>query len=152
MAHIRAAGRSVIDAPPAVVYGIIADYREGHPSILPERYFGPLTVERGGTGDGTEIRFTMRSFGRTTEVRGVVTEPEPGRVLVETYPGTGIVTTFTVDPLDGGSRSDVLITTEWEEKGLKGAILNLIVPGHLGRVYRAELEKLALVAAGRVKR
>ena len=35
MRTIRAMGIARIDAPAAKVYGIIADYHVGHPSILP---------------------------------------------------------------------------------------------------------------------
>ncbi len=48
---------ALIDAPAAKVYGIIADYREGHPSILPKPFFGSIQIERGGTGAGTVISF-----------------------------------------------------------------------------------------------
>ena len=69
-------------APPDRVYAVIADYDHGHPRILPKQFTG-LTVEQGGVGEGTVIRVSMRVFGRRFEFRGFVTEPEPGRVLVE---------------------------------------------------------------------
>src|SRR5690606_26579640 len=72
-----------IAAPPNVVYGIIADYREGHPSILPPRWFTHLHVERGGVGAGTVIRFGMKSDGRVREMRAEGVGPEPGRGRVE---------------------------------------------------------------------
>jgi hypothetical protein len=43
-----------IAAAPAQVYAIIANYREGHPRILPKEFSG-LTVEQGGIGAGTII-------------------------------------------------------------------------------------------------
>jgi hypothetical protein len=64
------------------VYSVIADYHHGHPRILPKQFTG-LSVEKGGVGEGTVIRFSMRVFGRRFEFRGFVSEPEPGRVLVE---------------------------------------------------------------------
>ena len=72
-----------IPAPSGRIYGIIADYRNGHPHILPPA-FSNLEVEQGGVGAGTIIRFNVRALGRTQLFRSVVTEPEPGRVLVET--------------------------------------------------------------------
>lgn len=69
-----------IDAPPERVYAIIADYRTGHPRILPEPFSG-LTVERGGIGAGTTIRFQMKLLGRTETYRADITEPEPGRQI-----------------------------------------------------------------------
>jgi hypothetical protein len=147
MPAIHAARSAAIDAPPAVVYGIIADYRRGHPSILPEKYFHGLDVESGGVGAGTAIRFRMRAFGRTRESRAVVAEPEPGRVLTETIAEQGMVTTFTVDPLDGGARSAVEIATEWEVRGPRGWLERVMAPPFLRRVYAAELAKLARAAA-----
>ncbi len=147
MPAIHAARSADIDAPPATVYGIIADYRRGHPSILPEKYFRGLDVESGpGVGAGTAIRFRMRAFGRTRESRAVVAEPEPGRVLTETIAEQGMVTTFTVDPLDGGARSRVEIATAWSVPGLRGWLERLMAPPFLRRVYAAELAKLAEVA------
>ena len=63
-----------IDAPPDRVYAIIADYRNGHPHILP-RAFRNLTVEKGGVGAGTIIRFEVRALGQTQRFRAFVTEP-----------------------------------------------------------------------------
>src|ERR1044072_1519141 len=95
-----------VEAPAEVVYNIIADYRNGHPHILPKQYFEWLEVEQGGRGEGTVIRFQMRVLGQTRVLRAVVTEPEPGRVLVETDTGgAGPVTTFTVEPEESGSRA-----------------------------------------------
>ena len=50
-----------IAAPAARCYGVIADYHVGHPAIVPPRAFGPLVVEQGGVGAGTQIRFTMNA-------------------------------------------------------------------------------------------
>jgi hypothetical protein len=42
------------------VYAIIADYRHGHPQIVPRPPFGRIEVEQGGFGGGTIIHFEMR--------------------------------------------------------------------------------------------
>ena len=56
-------------------------------------------MEQGGIGAGTVIRFQMSALGQKRTLRAEITEPEPGRVLVETYlDSNGAVTTFTVDP------------------------------------------------------
>jgi hypothetical protein len=147
MPRVRAAASAVIDAPPQKVYAIIADYHNGHPRILPPKYFSGLEVQRGGVGAGTVIRFRMHAFGATRTMRGEVTEPEPGRVLVEAYPESGEVTTFTVEPADGG-RASVTITTEWTARGCTGWVHRLLAPPLLRRVYAEELRNLARVAAG----
>lgn len=132
-----------IPAPPNVVYGILADYREGHPSILPPRWFTHLHVERGGVGAGTVIRFGMKSGGRVREMRAEVVEPEPGRVLVERgLDERGTVTMFTVEPAGtGGAR--VTIRTTWRAAGFAGFVERLLAPMLLKRVYREELARLA---------
>lgn len=81
MTEIRVAASAVMPAAPAVVYGILADYRAEHPGILPPEYFHDLTVEQGGVGAGTVIRLRMGGFGGRGTLRGRVEEPEPGRIL-----------------------------------------------------------------------
>lgn len=149
MPTISASATATIHAPAATVYGIIADYRHGHPSILPRRYFRNLEVEAGGIGAGTRIRFEMRVLGSTRTVRGEVTEPEPGRRLVEAYPDSGTRTTFLVEPVVDGRAAHVTISTRYENGGLRGWVEWLLVPGLLRRIYRAELANLAAVASGR---
>jgi hypothetical protein len=71
-----------------------------------------------------------------------VTEPEPGRVLVETDLTKGAVTTFTVDSL-GGRRSLVTISTELPvRRGVIGAIARAMARRFLRKVYVAELARL----------
>ena len=99
-AIFRVVASRVIGAAAAVAYGLIADYNGGHQRILPDKYFGNLHATKGGYGDGTEIAFEMYPFGMkraAQQARARVTEPEPGRVLVETDLDRGFVTTFTVD-------------------------------------------------------
>src|SRR5690242_8820844 len=86
-----------LGAPPDRVYGVIADYRQGHPSIVP-RQFSNMRVVKGGVGAGTEITFDVTMLGMTRHFRAVVTEPERGRVLVESnVEPSPSVTTFVVE-------------------------------------------------------
>ena len=137
---------AVVPAPASRVYGIIADYRRGHPGILPPQYFDDLVVEEGGVGAGTRISFTMKAYGSRTRSQSRITEPEPGRVLVETVEGSGIVTRFIVDPLPRDTCRITLETT-YPLRGLRGWFERLVVPGYLRKVYRAELELLKTRAA-----
>jgi hypothetical protein len=146
MPILRVTASAVLPAPAAVIYGLLADYRRGHPGILPPQYFEGLVVEEGGRGEGTIIRFTMRAFGSQETSRARVTEPEPGRVLVESVEGRGIVTTFTVDPA-GPDSARVTIGTAYPAGGLRGWFEALLVPGYLRKVYAAELRLLAEHAA-----
>jgi hypothetical protein len=138
-----------VEAPADVVYNVIADYRNGHPQILPRQYFEWLEVEQGGRGEGTVIRFQMRVLGRTRVLRAAVTEPEPGRVLVETDTGgDGPVTTFVVEP--EGSRSHVTFRTELTSAGGPlGVLERFVLRRVLRRVYARELEQLGRVAVER---
>lgn len=149
MARIEVSHTAVIDRPADKAYAIIADYVNGHPRILPTRVFHDLTVEEGGVGAGTVIRFATRVMGRDTWMRARITEPEPGRVLVESgLDGSDVVTTFTVDPLDGGRRAFVRIDTVWTQGGLAGWIAQRVAPGMLRKVYAEEIGNLERVAGG----
>jgi hypothetical protein len=105
-----------------------------------------LEVERGGTGAGTIIRYQLRLFGVTREVRAEITEAAPGQVLVETDLASGARTTFTVTAEGDGERCRVKIDTEWDAKGLRGWIERMTAPRLLQRIYVEELAKLAAVA------
>jgi hypothetical protein len=138
---------ATVGATAEVVYSILADYHEGHPRILPRKYFTFLAVERGGVGEGTLIRFGMRAFGKTRVARAAVTEPVPGRVLVETaLDEGGPVTTFMVEP--EGPQSRVTFKTELSSAaGLAGAVERFFATRYLKRVYALELQQLDVYAS-----
>lgn len=137
-----------IAAPAERVWGILADYREGHPKILPSRYFQDVVVVEGGIGAGTVVAFRMRLLGQTQVYRMAVTEPEPGRVLRETDTNSGVATTFIVDPLDPGQSVRVTFATElWSRGGPLGALERFLARTALRRVYAEELALLAALAA-----
>ena len=136
---------AVIDAPPEKLYMLIADYVNGHPLILPRPPFVSLDVEQGGIGAGTVIVSGMRVLGRVQTFRATVTEPEPGRVLVETT-DTGYITTFRVDPKPDGRSAEVTISTEIVRSGVAAALERWFVTRLLRPVYVRELEQLAQVA------
>lgn len=134
-----------IPAPAQVLYDIIADYKAGHPSILPGEFFGRLDVLEGGRGAGTRIRFEMKAMGRVNVGAATITEPVPGRELRETL-DTGIVTTFLVEPL-APDQSRVTITTAYSKPGLRGWMERLFATRYLRTVYIAELAQLERVAS-----
>jgi uncharacterized protein YndB with AHSA1/START domain len=138
MPQLHASVERTIPAPAAAVYALLADYRNGHPRILPPS-FSDLTVLRGGVGAGTEIRFDLRVGGRRQEIEARVDEPEPGRILSETYPHKSAVTRFTVDPV--GDQSRVRIETSWQpDRGLAGLIERLVAPRLFRKLYAEELD------------
>lgn len=139
----------MVQAPASLVYGIIADYHDGHPHILPKQYFPSLVVEEGGIGAGTRIRFEMKAMGRVTTTRAVITEPEPGRILVESSPESGVVTTFLVEPVQA-NQAKVTFTTELKTRdGFLGRIEGFMAKLFLNRVYAEELAILAAFAKER---
>lgn len=143
MSTMHVAESAVIDAPPARVYAVIADYRSHHPNILPKRYFTSLTVTKGGVGAGTEFVAEMNVYGARRTYRMAVTEPQPGRVLAETDPKIGTYTTFTVEPAEDGAKSKVTIATDAKtQAGLGGWLEALTTPMITRRIYREELQQL----------
>lgn len=139
----------VIPARRERVYALIANYHDGHLRIVPRQFSG-LVVEQGGIGAGTVIRFQMNIFGKKQTFRAAVTEPEPGRVLVETDLDTnGAVTTFTVDQGPAPADSRVTISTELKVRsGFLGMIEKTLSTLWLRPLYLRELENLARVATG----
>jgi hypothetical protein len=85
-------------------------------------------------------------------VRADVTEPVPGRELVETDVATGAATRFLVEPVSDGRASRVTFETTWCRPGLGGWAERCLAPRYLRKVYRAELALLNEEAQARVPR
>jgi len=133
----------MIHAPAEVIYRIVADYRNQHPQILPKRYFLSLDVEEGGLGAGTVVNFEMSLLGQRQSFHSLITEPEPGRLLVETDTKSGVETSFHVVPAKDNLSSVVTITTELKGRNvIEGFIAKML----LQRVYVEELDLLAKLA------
>jgi hypothetical protein len=148
MSNIHAEASAVIEAPSAQIYAILADYHQAHPAILPKPYFAEIHVEEGGRGAGTIFRLRMNVLGREQLFREVVTEPEPGRLLVETDLYTGQASSFRLEPLDGGQRTRVTIATDFKASpGLAGVMERLLNPPITRRIFQQELRNLAEYAA-----
>ena len=128
-----------IDAPATVIYHCLADYREHHrPGGFLPPAFEELEIIRGGVGAGTEYRLVMAVGGRRRAVNTIVSEPVPGHTLVET--GSGIETTFTIDPTSDGAR--VRFDTVIEGGGLQGILNRLLAARLFGPIYEDELQRL----------
>ena len=140
---------ALIPARQERVYSLISNYNDGHPRILPKQFSG-LVIEQGGVGAGTIIRFQMSVFGKKQTFRAAITEPEPGRVLVETDLDTnGAVTTFTINPGGAPADSHVTISTVLPVRaGFLGRIERTMSTMLLRPIYVKELQNLARVATG----
>ena len=147
MAKHSLSASKLISSPAQRIYDLIADYRNGHPRILPKPYFVSLAVEQGGYGAGTVINFQMQLMGRIQSFHSTITEPDPGHILVETDMNTGAVTTFTVEPRLEGQETIVTITTTTNvPDGLVGKIQGWLTSQLLRPIYLKELDQLAAVA------
>lgn len=145
MAKHTISASKLISAPVRSVYDLIADYRNGHPRILPKPYFVSLHVEEGGYGAGTVINFQMQLMGRVQSFHSMITEL--GQTLVETDMNTGAVNTFTVDPRSDGQEAFVMIrTTTNVPDGIPGKIQGWLTTWLLRPLYEKELGQLDTVA------
>jgi uncharacterized protein YndB with AHSA1/START domain len=139
MGKVEASAERTIDAPAGQVYGHLADMHQ-HPRFLPPA-FSDFQVEEGGVGAGTVTRFAVTAGGRTRTYRMRVTEPDPGRVLVESDANSSLVTTFNVEPQ--GGKSLVSISTSWDgASGIGGFFERTFAPKALRRIYLDELDRL----------
>jgi Polyketide cyclase / dehydrase and lipid transport len=140
MSPVHVSAGRVLDAPADVVYHCIADYREHHrpDGFLPPA-FKTMQVEGTGYGEGTTITYRSVVGGVSRTATQHITEPEPGRVLVET--GDGATTTFTVDP-QGPTHCNVRFDTVLDVGGLEGLLTRLFAPRLLRPLYLDELDRL----------
>jgi len=149
MGQIKVKAEAVLNARPEDVYATIADYKKGHPSILPKESFYDLQVEEGGYGAGTIMSFKARVLGVEQSFHQRVSEPEPGRVLVEQDIDSiqNVTTIFKVIPVEQGQKSHVEITTKMNPSpGLKGFVERVVVSIFNPPIYRKELKLLESVA------
>jgi uncharacterized protein YndB with AHSA1/START domain len=139
MAKVEASAERTIDAPADAVYGYLADMNQ-HPRFLPPA-FSDFKVEEGGVGAGTVTSFIITAGGRKRAYRMRVTEPAPGRTLVESDANSSLVTTFNVEPQDG--KSLVRISTSWDgAAGIGGFFERTFAPRALRRMFLDELDRL----------
>lgn len=135
-----------VPAPPARVYGVLADMHQ-HARFLPPA-FSDFSVVQGGIGAGTLTRFNVTAGGRSREYLMRVEEPEPGRVLTESDENSSLITTFTVEPDGAASRVEIL--TRWQGAGGIGGIFErMFAPRVMRRIYTDELERLSAYVCSR---
>jgi hypothetical protein len=132
-----------MNAPADVIYHCIADYRAHHrPGGFLPPAFTDFVIDRGGVGAGTELHWVVAMGGRPRPMSAVVSEPEPGRRLVET--GEGVETTVSVEPAEHGTR--VRFTTHLDDTGVSGVLTRLFGARLMGPLYADELARLEAYA------
>ena len=146
MGTVEAAAERVIAATPERIYGLIADYREGRPKVLPES-FVDYRVEQGGLGAGTVVTYTLHAARRQRPYRLEVTEPQPGRVLHEVDTTSSFTQDWTVEPAEGGAR--VRIACSWRGAGgIGGFFERTFAPKGVSRLYEQLLDGIQRECAG----
>ncbi|HLZ28392.1 MAG TPA: SRPBCC family protein [Chloroflexota bacterium] len=149
MRQVRIRVERLIDAPADVVYQCLADYHHHHrPGGFLPPAFHDQHVIRGGVGAGTVIRFSITLAGRTRTVTTDITEPEPGRVLLETQSDGQLRTLFTVEPV--GRQCRVSFDTLMTAHGLEGIMLHLFARRLLLPLYKDEQARLEQYARAQV--
>ena len=90
------------------LYTILRDYRNGHPYILPSKYFEDVKIIRGyGIGEGTRIEKVYKipayyyCFCYNKRYRMVldITEPGPGYIIQEIDDMAYNIIRYTIDPI-----------------------------------------------------
>ena len=143
MAQVRAGTSGSLPVSPQRAYEALADYRGTRRDTLPSAYTD-YEVEQGGQGEGTVAFWNLHAGrNRVRPVRARVSEPEPGRVLVEQDENSTMMTTYTVRP-EGSDRSRVEIETTWQgASGVGGFFERTFAPRGLQRIYDEFLDNLA---------
>lgn len=149
MVRHRLTASATVNAPADVVYRVLADYQQHHPRILPDVFHSFVVHER-GVGSGTRIGFDLKVMGMTRHYEGVVSEPEPGRRLVESYPAEDSETWFLVEPAAGGC--SVTIGTDFNGRGgIMGKVERWLSNRILHPIYVEELARLDAYAQDLVR-
>jgi hypothetical protein len=137
--NTRFSAERVINAPADIVYRCLADYTHHHrPGGFLPPAFSNQQILSGGVGQGTVIRLRVSLAGRTSTMTARISEPEPGRVLVED--SQSVQTTFTVQPEADQSR--VRFDTVLRAGGLEGLLNKVFAARLLHPLYADELERL----------
>ncbi len=146
MSHIFVKKEQIIEASPAEVFDVLADYASRRPRILPPNYLH-YAVEKGGHGGGTVIRYLLQAGGRERPYEMHVEETLKGQMLTERDQASSLVTRWSVLPVDGGQKSRVSVETDWESaaSGIGGFFERTFAPLGLRKIYRDILLALALL-------
>jgi Polyketide cyclase / dehydrase and lipid transport len=140
MRKVHISAERVLDAPADLVYQCLADYRQHHrPGGFLPPAFHDMHIIRGGVGAGTRWSLKVTLAGRTRTLIQDVSEPEPGRVLVEA--DALEQTTFTVDPV-APNQCRVRFDTLLDGSGLEGLLTRLFAPRLVHPLYADELDRL----------
>jgi uncharacterized membrane protein len=143
MSRIYVQSEYVIPATPEEVYASLIDFQNARPSILTDN-FVDYTVEQGGMGEGTVIRYQLQAAGRKRDYRMHIAETLKGEVLTERDSNSSLLTMWTLTPVNDGQQTHVQLVTEWEGgSGVGGFFERTFAPLGLRRIYNKMLGSLA---------
>jgi hypothetical protein len=137
------------DASSDTVFGLLADYTTVRPTILAPEFTDYRVLER-GIGAGTRIGYHLHATKkRVRQVEATVTEPVPGRELLETDDNSSLTVLWAVAPITEG-RSALTVRVSWQgASGIGGFFERRFAPAGIRRIYRTELDRLQTVLTGR---
>ena len=148
MKTVRVESTRLINAPVQTIYEILADFEDAHVAILPRQYFRAIKLLSGGQGAGTVYQLQMVVSGQTYDYEMHVSEPVPGRELLEVSSDGAVRTVMRVEPAGANGDSQVTIISDFtSEPGFMGWLQRLFQPAIVRRIYREELDNLAQYAA-----
>jgi len=143
MSHISVQSEYIIPAPPEKVYESLIDFQNARPSILTSN-FVDYTVEQGGVGEGTVIRYDLKAGGRKRPYRMHIIETIKGGILTERDSNSSLVTMWTLTPVNYGQLTQVRLVSEWEgASGIGGFFERTFAPRGLRGIYDKMLSRLA---------
>ncbi len=152
MSQVFVKNERVIPASPEAVYTVLADYKDKRPLMLTPN-FVDYKVESGGQGTGTVVSYRLRAANRERPYRMRVDEVITGKELAERDRNSSLVTTWMLSPLDDGSQTRVLVTTEWEGgSGIGGFFERTFAPLGLHHIYDQMLDILESIVVPAEKR
>ena len=138
MARVVAKASTQLTSSPERVLEFLRDYRENRPRILTDNWTA-YRVEQGGRGEGTVYAYHFTAGRRERDYRLHVAE-RAGR-LEESDQGSTFVSTWSVEPMPGGST--VTIESSWQgATGIGGFFEARFAPRALQRIYADVLAAL----------
>lgn len=140
MSYVTVTKERTVAADPAATFAFLRDYTK-RPSIWPPNV-SDYKVESGGEGAGTLVSYRLRAGERERAYRMKVEETAP-RELRESDEGSTFVTTWSLEPAEGGTKTLVRLHSQWRGAGGVGGIFERIfAPRGLGPIYDDLLARL----------
>jgi hypothetical protein len=146
MGQVTSTAERVVPAPVAAVRTALVDYAEVRPRILTSQ-FSDYRVESGGHGAGTRVHWKLAATSKRVRDCLIDVAESVGGSIVERDANSSMVTTWTVEPVEAGSR--VRATTTWNGAGgISGFFERTFAPKGLERIYDGVLANLEGVVRG----